>query len=304
MRIPCLAVLGALSLFGITLVQGLEHSSDPAKWEVIPHPKKEDPSAYHEFLYRANRSKHEWVVNDHGAQVAVRLRQDEPLEDQQSPDFDTSLHLHDPNDPIFQAFNADVDPQELKASAFRTLKVSDGWIVAYNQGEFGSAVYWFSEDGKSKKKLSNHQINQILIEGDRIFAVEGIAHLSISEGSMIEIKKEGGEWKVLEFLPLQESAEAIARVGKGDYLVVTSSQLLRVNLDRKILKLIPSADWGTLYPNSVATDGEYAYIGMRQFVVRCRLGKSAQNFEFLAPSAKWLNTKVGTQAIEDGEGKR
>jgi hypothetical protein len=184
-----------------------------------------------------------------------------------------------------------VQLQDAKAPARRTLKVSDGWIAAYNQGEFGAAVYWFSKDGKNRKKLSDHQINDFLIEGDRIFAVEGLAHLSLSQGSLIEIKKEDGSWKVEEFLPLPGSGEAIARVGKGDYIIATSDMLLRVNLDREILLLIPNGDWGGLYPSSVATDGNYVYIGMRQFIARCKLGKNVQSLDFLVPSSKWLNTK-------------
>ena len=269
-----LIITSILSILGTHAICADEYSTDPTKWEVISRPSKNDWKGYYDFLHRANFSSHEWQVDTVDSKVTARLREDIKAAKEESPDFDTTVQL-----------------QDSKAPAFRTLKVSDGWIAAYNQGEFGSAVYWFSEDGKRKKKLSDHQINEILIEGDRIFAVEGLAHLSLSQGSMIEIKKHDGQWKVEEFLPLSGSAEAIARVGEGDYVIVTSDMLLRVNLDRQILMLIPSGDWGGLYPNSVATDGKYLYIGMRQFVARCRLGRSVQSFDLLVPSSKWLNTK-------------
>ena len=251
-----------------------DYPTDPAKWEVTTRPSKNDRDRYQAFLHRANFSRHDWRVSVEDGKVVARVRAEVTAPKEKSPDFDTTVQL-----------------QDSKAPAFRTLKVSDGWIAAYNQGEFGSAVYWFSGDGKNKKKLSGHQVNEFVIEGDRVFAVEGLAHLSLSQGSMIEIKKQDNQWKVEEFLPLPSSAEAIARVGEGDFVIVTSDMLLRVNLDRQILILIPTGDWGGLYPNSIATDGKYAYIGMRQFVARCKLDKSVQNFDLLVPSSKWLNTK-------------
>jgi hypothetical protein len=177
------------------------------------------------------------------------------------------------------------------ASASQVLRVPDGWIAAYNRGEFGAAVYWFSPDGIKKRKLSDHQINQFMCDGDRIFAVEGLAHLELSEGSMIEILKEKNSWKVIEFLPLPGAGQAIAQIGSGDYLVLTSEMLLRVNLEREMKILLASAGWNMLYPNSVSTDGKNVYIGMRQFVARCKLARSVQNFEFLIPDSKWINTK-------------
>ena len=270
-------ILITTSIFSVLcthLIYADEYPTDPAKWEVIARPSKNDRDEYYAFLHRANFSRHEWQVDLVDGKVLARLQEDVKVPKEQSPNFDTTVQL-----------------QDSKAQAFRILKVSNGWISAYNQGEFGSAVYWFSEDGKSKKKLSDHQINEFLIEGDRIFAVEGLAHLSLSQGSMIEIKRNDGEWKVEEFLRLSGAAEGIARIGEGDYVIVTSDMLLRVSLDRQILKLIPNGDWGGLYPNSVATDGKYVYIGMRQFVARCKLGKSVQSFDLLVPSSKWLNTK-------------
>lgn len=268
------AIAASLLLIVCTHAEAADkYETDPKKWKVIPRPTESDWDGYHAFLHRANFSKHEWVIDRIEGKIVALLKQDFKPTNEQSPNFDTTVKL-----------------QDSKASASRILKVSDGWIAAYNQGEFGSAVYWFSVDGKEKKKLSNHQINEFQLEGDRIFAVEGLAHLSMSEGSMIEIQKGADGWKVTEFLNLPSSAEAIARIGEGDFVIVTSDMLLRVNLTREILILIPSADWGGLYPNSVTVDDKFIYVGMRQFVARCELGRSVQKLELLVPDSKWLNT--------------
>jgi hypothetical protein len=189
------------------------------------------------------------------------------------PDFDTTLALQNAPVPARQA-----------------LKVDDGWIAAYNEGEFGSAVYWFNRDGTAKRKLSDHQVNRFLIEGDRIFAVEGLNHLDISRGSMIEITKGRQGWTAQEWIPLPASGAAIARIDAGDFIVVTSDMLLRVNLKREVLVLVPKADWGGLYPRSVAISKDgFIYVGMRQFVARCKLATSVQSVDFLVPDRTWLN---------------
>ncbi len=252
-----------------------KYPTDPAKWEVVKLPDKGDWDARYQFFQRANGSNHEWEVASIEGKVSARLYGDAPPDKSPAPDFDTTLKL-----------------QDVESTAFKTLKVSDGWIAAYNRGEFGAAVYWFSHDGKNKIRISNHQINQFILEGDRIFAVEGLAHLSLSRGSMIEIAKLDEKWSAIELFPLPGAGQAIARVGNGDYVIVTSGALLRVNLDKEMLMLVPYGDWEGFYPNSVAVDGEFIYIGMRQFVARCKLGKSVQSFDLLVLNAQWLNTEV------------
>ena len=37
-------------------------------------------------------------------------------------------------------------------------RVDDGWLVGFNKGEFGAALYWFSADGKQNYKISDHQV--------------------------------------------------------------------------------------------------------------------------------------------------
>jgi hypothetical protein len=174
------------------------------------------------------------------------------------------------------------------------VEVKDGWILAYNKGEWGGAIYWFSKDGRARRKLSDDQVNQFLVDEGRIVAVQGLAHLRISEGSLIEVTDEGGRWSVRELVRLPECGEAIAKVGRNEYAVVTSGQLLRVGTDeKKIRELTPKDAWNSLYPTSVVIGADgCAYLGMQQFVARCRIDGEGQKFDFLVPNKSWLNTKT------------
>lgn len=275
-------IMKTFFLFGLILVACVAgcHAQekldrDVARWTAVQPPPRSDWQKYYDFLNLANHSEHEWIVRQENGKVVASLKDDNKPSASDAPAFDTTVQL-----------------QASKGPANMFLKVDDGWIAAYNRGEFGAAVYWFNSDGKKRQKLSDHQINQFMVDNGRIFAVEGLAHM-VSRGSMIELRKEKGQWTVEEFFPLSGSAEAIAQVSSGDYVIVTSDMLLRVNLEKEINILIPNGDWGALYPNSVAiADDGYIYIGMRQFVVKCKLSKSVQSFTFLVPNKAWLNTKI------------
>lgn len=273
----CSAVIGMGAAFQAS---GAEFPAEVKKWLLVERPSAIDDSASQALFDKANHSKYEWEVAAVADGVTVRPQGEPDAEKGPRPDFDTTVQLEDS-----------------KASASQMLKVEDGWIAAYNRGEFGAAIYWFSEDGLSRKMLSGDQVNEFMLEGDRIFAVQGLAHLSLSRGSMIEIKKEAAGWAVSQFIRLPESAEAIARIGAGDYVIVTTGMLLRVNLQKEVLILATNTNWGSLlYPNSVAVDSDYIYVGMREFVARCPIGKSVQTIDLLVPTAKWLDGL-------DGKGK-
>jgi hypothetical protein len=216
----------------------------------------------------------QWVVSRENEEVVARLVQDQKRQSSATPNFDTTLEL-----------------SQFKRSAPLFAKVDDGWIAAYNVGEFGAAVYWYNEIGTTRRKLSHHHIQQFLPDGKRLFAVEGLFHMIMSSGSLVELRKEDGKWVCEEFLPLPEAGEAIARVAPGDYVIVTSSMLLRVNLNKEIEMniLIPRTHW--FGPTSVAVaENGYVYIGTRRFVARCKLGKNVEDLEYLVPNKSWLHT--------------
>lgn len=251
------------------------YSTDPSTWEVIDRPSKNDHWDYWAFHERARLSDDEWAVDSVNGRPVARRLEDRPPDPSSSPSFDTTVEL-----------------RLRKAPAFLTARVSDGWIAAYEavDGD-GAAVFWFSTDGEQKVRLSDHQINDFLVEGDRIIAAAGLAHNRASNGSVVEIFKSQGVWTATERFTLQSVVQSIGRVDDGDYVIATRTMLLRVNLPtQEMLVLVPRAGPGGWIgsANSVAVDEQHVYIGMRQFVARCKLGRSVQELEFLVSSSEWL----------------
>ena len=59
----------------------------------------------------------------------------------------------------------------------KVLRVTDGWLVAWNAGEWGGQLWWFSPDGTESDKISNDQIVAFFEAHGRLFALEGLDHM-------------------------------------------------------------------------------------------------------------------------------
>ncbi|MFT5634055.1 MAG: hypothetical protein ACI9SQ_001782 [Rubritalea sp.] len=224
-------------------------------------------------LNLANYSNHHWCVKKSGEIVSAQLCSGEN-QPTLFPKFDTKIQLNS---------------RGRIATPSLTHKAKEGWIIAYDEGEFGAAVYWFNDDGTKKQKISDLHINGFQIEGKRILAITGLAHMGSTRGSLVEFKLNDKGWKLTELIKFPASAEAIARVKKDDYIIITTYSLLRINPKNQVKTLIKT-DWCGLYPTSLIVNKDTVYVGMRQFVARYKLTPKNQQIDWLIPAKKWLNT--------------
>lgn len=168
-------------------------------------------------------------------------------------------------------------------------------MIGFNAGEWGGTLWWFSDTGKESYKISDDQIVGFMVRGDALFAIEGLAHLSISEGKVIKIVKneKSGKYESVSYLTLPEAPDAVVLYKDGSFLIVTTASLVKIPLDGKIEKLLENTFWRALYPNSVVVDsrGDF-YIGMRQGVAKISLSDIAPRIEWLVSSESFLSEEI------------
>lgn len=193
---------------------------------------------------------------------------------------------------LTQVIKPDFTPeagQFKKATIFK--RVDDGWLVGFNHGEFGAALYWFNHNGKSHYKISNHWIVDFFMLSDGIYAIEGLSHGNLSRGSVIRIaqSKKTKKWEVILVVQLPSTPCAVSIRKDGSVLLTLSNGLVSIGTDGKLRTLLENTGWEQFYPSSsiLTTNEDKLYIGMRQYVVEYDITKS--KIRFLIPNEGFLN---------------
>jgi len=247
------------------------YNPDVTTWEEIKPPPKSRPGDWIVWSFAANDSPIHWHIKRdenviRATSTLIPIAQSSPR-----PSF--------------------VPTADEFVDANAVQEVDDGWLVGFNQGEFGAALYWFSNDGQQKYKISDDQVVDFMRTPRGIIAIEGLAHLGISGGSLIEIARSPDTklWRSTTIQKLPEAPEAFVRLSNGTLIVILSDSLASFSQDYAMTVLIKCADWGSLYSTSVAVspDESKIYIGMRQFVVEVELG--TKKVRYLVPNRTFLN---------------
>lgn len=200
-----------------------------------------------------NYSKREWAAGGDGNQLKIQLR------------LQKDYYRQDPLPFKIKPKRNDVDGTGGQRHA---LKVDDGWIVGFDRGEFGGSLWWFSPDGKLKKKITNGNIRYFIDFSGDLYVLEGLAHLGSATGSLLRLRKNEAGYRTDVVTKFDGEPYAFVKDGPDSMLVITTTGLRRVKISGEVEKLIET-EYGTLYPNSMTLiDRKVVYIGMRHFVTR------------------------------------
>ena len=268
-----------LVLFGwsiLALASGLppdqpKYPSDVTRWEEVTVPPEGRNSDRAAWKFAAMYSQISWSVYLEHARPKAKL----------------TNHTNDsvPDPPPFDAYADGF----LGANRFR--KVDDGWLVGFNHGEFGAELYWFDRDEKHHYMISGDHVVAFFSLPDGIYAIEGLAHMNRSCGSVIRIARptKSAHWQVSRVVGLPSAPSAVAVRRDGSMLIVLSDSLVSVGPDHHVETLISNAPWRSLGPNSstLTRDESHLYIGMHQFVGEVDL--TANHLRLLVPSLNFLN---------------
>ena len=275
--VSCLFTIGIFLYAGLLLfvqmlhAEELQFTPDVTQWLEVAVPPESDRGDRMVWFYAASDSKHRWRVFMKDGQPLVQLETNEPEKVEKKPKFI----------PAAEKFGG--------GSAFA--EVDDGWLVGFNLGEFGAALYCFSHDGEQNYKISDHQIVRFFIRSDGVYALEGLSHLVISKGSMIRIARsdDGAHWQANEVVRFTSQPYAVSPRRDGTMLVTLKDALVSVDSQFNTHVLLADASWNYFRPtSSVLTQNEQKiYIGMRQFVGEVDL--TASTLRLLVPSKNFIN---------------
>ena len=180
-------------------------------------------------------------------------------------------------------------PRVDQFSTYRAFHVRDGWLIGFNDGEFGAALYWFSNNGTRNYKISDDQVVDFLSTPQGVIAIQGLAHMGVSYGSLIRITQDAktGRWRSIEIKGLPEAPESFVRLDDGRIFLALSNSLAVVTSDNQLETLITSTDW--VRPDTIAAsvDASKIYVGTLQYV--CEYDVQTKRFRYLVPSMSFVN---------------
>jgi hypothetical protein len=242
----------------------------PDGWTRVPEPSQE-------LVGCANLSRREWRVSPGASGVRI--------EPEPEPEHNTGGRL-----PFAL-------PKEIRAGGRRhVLPVADGFLVGFDAGEWGGALFWFSRDGKTWRQLSEENVRGLVPLGPgEVLALHGLNHLGLRRGAARWLMRDAqGRWTVSETKMLDAGPQTFVSTPEAVY-VVTAESLTRLGRERQVsvLQPLPTA---ILYPNSMTVDpGGALWVGMRHFVLRLAPTRTGFSPEWLVPKGC---TRVKLQGYE------
>lgn len=174
---------------------------------------------------------------------------------------------------------------------FTKQRVVDGWIAAFDAGEFGSGIWWFSPDWKRREKLIEEHVVGFFMRGDEVWAPGGLNHLGYTPGPVLRFARDaGGKWTAT---PTVEQLRAGAEVAmlEGDTILVATPLSVEAVDPKGGLRVLATVGWQAQYPNSMArgAKGEL-YVGMRFLVSRLTpdaAGRYVEDWLVPPPCKEW-----------------
>ncbi|MFM6994592.1 MAG: hypothetical protein ACKOWO_05720 [Sediminibacterium sp.] len=158
------------------------------------------------------------------------------------------------------------------------LNISNGKLIGINRGEWGGTLSFVPTDTtKSKVEIKRGNIKFIFTFEDKIYFIEGLAHLSLSSGALYELDNTNGGFTYKKLIDFDDTPVGFS-IYQDKFLIATHERFYVVKDFKKEL-IFQDTYWSGLYPNSIAVlDDKNVFIGMRGGIGKLDL--STKTFKF------------------------
>jgi hypothetical protein len=158
------------------------------------------------------------------------------------------------------------------------LKIAGGTLIGINNGEWGGQLTFKPTDTTKKiTDIKRGNIKFVFSYKDKIYFIEGLAHLSISEGALYQLDTTNNNFKFTKLLDFDDAPEAFT-IYKDKFLIATHENFYIVQDFKKEL-IFKETFWSSLYPTSIAAlDDKNIFIGIRSGIVKLDLIEKTLKF--------------------------
>lgn len=128
------------------------------------------------------------------------------------------------------------------------VRVEDGWICGYDNGEFGGGLYWFSPDGSRHVEIDGKNVAIVGKTSKGIFAVRSLTHLMFWYADLVAVEPSPAGWKLRSITDLHRSPGPILQAGDR-FIYATDEYVSTLETDGTQHELYHP--WGRISPDSM-----------------------------------------------------
>jgi len=152
------------------------------------------------------------------------------------------------------------------AGGIRSVKQTrDGWLVGFNQGEFGGSLWFVSPDGSKSTRILKEDVIRFVEVFGRLFVFTSAVPLGGQNGSIYEITDDG---KIANHLSFDAAPEIYAQDSGSSMVVAGESGVYRVSSAMTVEPIVHGGLYG-FSPNSIVVmPDKTIYVGLRFFVLQ------------------------------------
>ena len=177
-----------------------------------------------------------------------------------------------------ELINGQLKIKKFKQKIQNKLETVTGTLVGIDKGEWGGTLTFIPNDtSKERTEIKKGNIKFIFSFKDKIYFIEGIAHLSISEGALYELDITKNKFEYKEILKFEDAPEVYS-IYEGKIFIATHRGFYVVDNFKKEL-IFKNTFWSSLYPISIAIiDDKNVFLGIKGGIVQLDL--TTKNLKF------------------------
>jgi hypothetical protein len=148
------------------------------------------------------------------------------------------------------------------------LKTQNGWLLGFDQGEWGGGL-WFVDTNGIATQLHKSNVQGLVETSRGVMIFSGLAHMTLDGGEvLIAPYPIAADTTLHPLAPLDGAPQAFTKLSPDEALVVTTHGISRI-ASSGAHETLTHSSFAILYPNSIVSTPEGTiYVGMRLFVVR------------------------------------
>ena len=164
-------------------------------------------------------------------------------------------------------------------------RVNDGWLLAYDGGEFGGGLWLTNDDGSDVRRISNRDVRAVVMRDDGVLILSGLVHIVLDSGDASFYALPHNMNMALQWSIKLDGAPTAYAQQSGAVIVATTHSLDRLTTSGHLEVLHEFPSWIVQqYANSMAISADGSiYIGMRMFVLRLKDQSGEYSEEWLLP---------------------